>query len=131
VKAATDAVLPADASAAERIDGRIAGLGGWRAETLTRLRQLIHEACPEAVEEWKWQTPVWSCGGILCTGEAYKAVVKTTFMKGASLPDPKGLFNSSLDGATRRAIDFREGEAIDEAAFKALVRAAVTLNASA
>lgn len=111
------------------IDGRIAELGDWRGETLARLRALIREADPEVVEEWKWRgVPVWSHAGILCTGETYKAVVKMTFAKGASLPDPAGLFNSSLDGNTRRAIDVREGEAIDEAALKALVRAAVALN---
>lgn len=111
------------------IDARIAELGDWRGETLARLRALIHEADPEVVEEWKWRgVPVWSHGGILCTGETYKAVVKMTFAKGASLPDPAGLFNSSLDGNTRRAIDIREGEAIDEAALKAVVRAAVALN---
>lgn len=111
------------------IDGRIAELGDWRGETLARVRALIREADPEVVEEWKWRgVPVWSHAGILCTGETYKAVVKMTFAKGASLPDPAGLFNSSLDGNTRRAIDVREGEAIDEAALKALVRAAVALN---
>lgn len=111
------------------IDARIAELGDWRGETLARLRALIHEADPEVVEEWKWRgVPVWSHGGILCTGETYKAVVKMTFAKGASLPDPAGLFNSSLDGNTRRTIDIREGEPIDEAALKALVRAAVALN---
>ncbi|WP_334164180.1 DUF1801 domain-containing protein [Phenylobacterium sp.] len=113
------------------IDARIAELGDWRGETLARLRALIHEAEPEVVEEWKWRgVPVWSHGGILCTGETYKAVVKMTFAKGASLPDPAGLFNSSLEGNTRRAIDIREGEPIDEAALKALVRAAVALNAA-
>jgi hypothetical protein len=104
-------------------------LGDWRGETLARLRALIHEADPEVVEEWKWRgVPVWSHAGIITTGETYKAVVKLTFAKGASLPDPEGLFNSSLEGNTRRAIDIREGEAIDEAAFKALIRAAVALN---
>lgn len=112
------------------IDQRIASLPDWRGETLTRLRALIREACPDVVETWKWRgVPVWERQGILCTGETYKAVVKTTFAKGASLPDPKGLFNSSLDGGTRRAIDFREGETIDEAAFKGLIRAAAELNA--
>ena len=101
----------------------------WRGETLARVRALIRQADPEVVEEWKWRgVPVWSHGGILCTGEAYKAVVKLTFAKGAALPDPKGLFNSSLEGNTRRAIDIREGEAIDEAALTALIRAAVELN---
>jgi hypothetical protein len=113
----------------ELIDGRIEELGDWRGATLARLRALIHEADPDIEEAWKWRgVPVWEHGGIVTTGETYKQVVKLTFAKGASLPDPKGLFNSSLDGATRRAIDFREGEAIDEAAFKALVRAAVELN---
>ena len=112
------------------IDARIAELGDWRGATLARLRALIHEAVPDVVETWKWRgTPVWEKDGILCTGETYKAVVKTTFAKGASLPDPKKLFNSSLDGNVRRAIDFREGETFDEAAFKALVRAAVGANA--
>jgi hypothetical protein len=111
------------------IDGRIAALGDWRGATLARVRALIHEADPEVVEEWKWRgVPVWSHAGILCTGETYKSVVKLTFAKGASLEDPAGLFNSSLEGNTRRAIDIREGEAIDEAALKALVRAAVALN---
>jgi hypothetical protein len=113
----------------ELIDGRIEALGDWRGATLARLRALIHEADPDIEEAWKWRgVPVWEHGGIVTTGETYKQVVKLTFAKGASLPDPKGLFNSSLDGATRRAIDLREGEAIDEAAFKALVRAAVELN---
>lgn len=111
------------------IDGRIAELGDWRGETLARMRGLILEADPAIVEEWKWMgTPVWSCGGILCTGESYKQVVKLTFAKGASLPDPKKLFNSSLEGNTRRAIDIRVGEKPDAAAFKALVKAAVALN---
>ncbi|MBI1200779.1 MAG: DUF1801 domain-containing protein [Phenylobacterium sp.] len=115
--------------ASEQIDAKIAALGDWRGETLARLRALIREADPEVVEEVKWRgVPVWSHGGIICTGETYKAAVKTTFAKGASLDDPAGLFNSSLEGNTRRAIDFREGEAIDEAAFKALIRAAVALN---
>jgi hypothetical protein len=116
-------------SASELIDGRIAELGDWRGETLARLRALIREADPEVVEEWKWRgVPVWSHGGIITTGETYKAVVKLTFAKGASLDDPSGLFNSSLDGNVRRAIDIKEGEAIDEAALKALVRDAVALN---
>ncbi|WP_165190420.1 DUF1801 domain-containing protein [Caulobacter soli] len=114
----------------ELIDAAIKNLDGWRGETLARIRALIHEADPDVVEEWKWGIPVWSHDGILCTGETYKAAVKTTFAKGASLDDPSGLFNSSLEGATRRAIDFREGETIDAAAFKALIRAAVALNAS-
>lgn len=119
-----------DKSAAEKIDARIAELGGWRGETLARIRKLIKDADPEVVEEWKWENPVWSHGGIICTGEAYKAAVKTTFPKGASLSDPAGIFNSSLTGGTRRAIDFREGDAIDEAAFKALIQAAVAENLS-
>ena len=113
------------------IDARIVELGGWRGETLARLRALIKEADPDIVEEWKWRgVPVWSRGGIVCTGEAYKAVVKTTFARGAALDDPSGLFNASLEGNTRRAIDFREGDAIDAEAFKALVHAAVALNLS-
>ena len=116
--------------AARLIDGRIAELGGWRGETLARIRALVKQADPDVVEEWKWGVPVWSHAGILCTGEAYKNAVKTTFAKGASLEDPKGIFNSSLEGNTRRAIDFHEGAAIDEAGFKALIRAAVALNAS-
>ncbi len=116
-------------SASRLIDGRIEELGDWRGETLARVRALIRQADPEVVEEWKWRgVPVWSHAGILCTGETYKAAVKLTFAKGAALPDPKGLFNSSLDGNTRRAIDIREGEAIDEAALTALIRAAVALN---
>jgi hypothetical protein len=121
---------PLEGPPSELIDKAIAALEDWRGETLAKLRKLIHEADPDVVEEWKWGVPVWSHDGIVCTGETYKAAVKTTFAKGASVEDPKGLFNSSLDGATRRAIDFREGEAIDEEAFKALVRAAVVLNAS-
>ena len=115
-------------SAAEHIDQRIAELGDWRGETLAHIRRLILAADPEIVEEWKWGNPVWSKAGIICTGETYKAAVKTTFAKGASVADPKGLFNSSLDGATRRAIDFRAGESIDEAAFTALIRSAVAVN---
>ena len=111
------------------IDKRIAALGDWRGDTLARLRGLIREADPEVVETWKWRgVPVWEHAGILCTGETYKAVVKLTFAKGAALEDPSGLFNSSLEGNVRRAIDVREGEAIDEVAFKALIRAAVALN---
>ena len=118
-------------SASALIDQRIAELGDWRGETLSRVRALIREADPDVVEEWKWMgTPVWSHDGIICTGETYAAKVKLTFAKGASLPDPAGLFNASLDGNTRRAIDIGEGQAIDPAAFKALVRAAVALNAS-
>jgi hypothetical protein len=120
----------------QKIDTRIAELGDWRGETLGRMRKLIHEADPEVVEEWKWAkatnpgTPVWSHDGIICTGESYKQAVKLTFMKGASLDDPTGLFNSSLDGNARRAIDIHEGEQIDAAAFKALIQAAVELNTS-
>lgn len=110
------------------IDQRIAALGDWRGETLARMRTLIHEAAPDVVEEWKWNTPVWSHDGILCTGEAYKNAVKLTFARGAALADPAGLFNSSLDGNTRRAIDIPEGAEVDAAAFKALVRAAAALN---
>jgi len=111
------------------IDARIQELGDWRGETLARVRALIHEALPDVVEEWKWRgVPVWSHGGILCTGETYKAVVKLTFAKGASLEDPKGLFNSSLEGNTRRAIDIREGETPDGEALKALIRAAAAKN---
>jgi|SRR5690242_7389622 hypothetical protein len=113
------------------IDARITELGDWRGKTLSRLRALIKRADPEVVEEWKWRgVPVWSHDGLICTGETYKSVVKMTFAKGASLEDPSGLFNSSLEGNTRRAIDFREGDRIDETALKALVRAAVALNAS-
>ena len=117
--------------ASEMIDERIEALGDWRGEALKRVRALIREADPEAVETWKWRgVPVWEHKGIICTGETYKQVVKLTFAKGASLPDPTGLFNSSLDGNVRRAIDIRESEAIDEAALKALVRAAAELNLS-
>jgi hypothetical protein len=119
-------------SPSQLIDARINELGDWRGETLARVRRLITEADPEVVEEWKWRgVPVWSHAGIVCTGETYKNVVKLTFAKGASLEDPAGLFNSSLEGNTRRAIDIREGEEIDEEALKALVRAAVALNTSA
>lgn len=111
------------------IDARIAELGDWRGETLARARELIMEADPEAVEEWKWRgVPVWSHAGIICTGETYRNAVKLTFARGASLEDPSGLFNSSLEGNTRRAIDFHEGDEIDEEAFRALIRAAVDLN---
>lgn len=113
------------------IDERIAGLGGWRGEMLAALRALIHEADPEIVEEWKWSNPVWSHDGILCTGEAYKSAVKMTFPKGASLPDPKGLFNASLEGNVRRAIDFKEGAKIDKPALKSLIQAAVKANRKA
>jgi len=118
-------------SATDLIDRKIVELGDWRGKTLSRMRKLIKEADPRVVEEWKWMgTPVWSNDGIICTGESYKSVVKLTFAKGASLKDPAKLFNSSLEGNTRRAIDIREGEEVDAAAFKALVRAAVALNAS-
>ena len=118
-------------SPSQMIDARIKELDDWRGEMLSRLRTLIKEADPEVVEEWKWRgVPVWSHNGLICTGETYKSVVKMTFAKGAALKDPSGLFNSSLDGNTRRAIDFHEGEKIDEEALKALVRAAVTLNES-
>ena len=112
------------------IDAHIKELGGWRGETLARIRVLIKEADPAVVEEWKWDIPVWSHDGIICTGETYKSAVKTTFAKGAALADPAKLFNSSLEGKVRRAIDFPEGGKIDEKAFKALIRAAVALNAS-
>lgn len=124
---------PTDADsrpATVRIDERIASLADWRGATLARLRALIRAADPAIVEEWKWDTPVWSRDGIVCTGEHYKAVVKLTFPKGASLPDPAGLFNASLEGRMRRAIDLREGELPDADAFQALVRAAVALNAA-
>jgi len=123
--------LPNRESPSALIDERIRELADWRGEMLGRLRALVKEADPEVVEEWKWRgVPVWSHGGIICTGETYKAVVKMTFAKGASLDDPSRLFNSSLDGNTRRAIDFHEGEAINEAALKSLIRAAVALNQS-
>jgi len=119
---------PADAS--KLIDGRIKELDGWRGEMLSRLRALIHQADPKVVEEWKWEVPVWSHDGIICTGESYKKAVKLTFAKGASVADPSGLFNSSLEGGTRRAIDFRETDKIDEKPFKALIREAVKVNAA-
>ncbi len=118
-------------SASALIDEKIKELGDWRGKTLAKVREIIHEADPEIVEEWKWMgTPIWSHGGIVCTGETYKNVVKMTFPKGAALRDPSGLFNSSLDGNVRRAIDIHEGEEIDANAFKALIRAAVALNTS-
>ena len=118
-------------SPSQMIDARINELGDWRGETLARIRSLIRQADPEVVEEWKWRgVPVWSHAGIICTGETYKNVVKMTFAKGALLEDPSGLFNSSLEGNTRRAIDFHEGDKIDEKALKALIRAAVALNTS-
>lgn len=117
--------------ASELIDNRIADLGDWRGKTLSQMRQLIKAAVPDVVEEWKWMgTPVWSHGGIICTGESYKAIVKLTFAKGASIDDPAKLFNSSLDGNTRRAIDIHEGETVDADAFKALIRAAADFNAA-
>jgi hypothetical protein len=120
----------ADASASQLIDARIEELGDWRGETLARVREVIHQADPEVVEEWKWRVPVWSHDGIVCTGETYKKAVKLTFAQGASVDDPSGLFNSSLEGKVRRAIDIHEGEEIDAEAFKALFRAAVDLNNS-
>lgn len=118
-------------AASRLIDAKIGELADWRGETLARIRTLIKQADPDIVEEWKWNVPVWSHAGILCTGETYKSAVKMTFAKGASLEDPSGLFNSSLEGNTRRAIDLREGDKIDEKALKALIRAAVALNTSA
>ena len=125
-RAAKKAVSPS-----KLIDARIEELDDWRGELLRRIRALIHEADPDVVEEWKWRgVPVWSHDGLICTGETYKSVVKMTFAKGASLKDPSGLFNSSLEGNTRRAIDFHEGDKVNEKAFKTLIRAAVTLNKS-
>ena len=115
-------------SASALIDEKIKGLGDWRGKRLARVRELVHEADPEIVEEWKWETPVWSHGGLVCTGEAYKKVVKMTFARGAALKDPSGLFNSSLEGTVRRAIDIHEDDTLDETALKDLVRAAVALN---
>jgi hypothetical protein len=117
-------------SPSQLIDARIKELGDWRGKMLSRLRALVKEADPEVVEEWKWSVPVWSHDGLICTGETYKSAVKLTFAKGAALKDPSGLFNSSLKGNTRRAIDFHEAAKIDEEAFKTLIRAAVTLNKS-
>ncbi|ESQ94664.1 DUF1801 domain-containing protein [Asticcacaulis benevestitus] len=114
--------------ASQLIDETIQAYADWRGVTLAHLRALIREADPDVIEEWKWNIPVWSHDGIICTGETYKAAVKTTFPKGASLPDPAGLFNASLEGATRRAIDVREGDTIDAEAFKALIKAAIALN---
>jgi hypothetical protein len=123
---------PDEMTPSDRIDARIAELGDWRGETLARVRAVIRTADPGIVETWKWRgVPVWERGGIVCTGETYKAVVKLTFAKGASLDDPSGLFNASLDGGTRRAIDIRQGETIDADALTALIRAAVAFNASA
>lgn len=122
---------PAAASASRLIDGRIKELGDWRGEMLAHVRALIKQAVPDVIEEWKWRgVPVWEHNGIICTGETYKAVVKLTFAKGASLDDPKGLFNSSLEGNARRAIDIHEGEKVDERAFRTLVKAAAELNGS-
>jgi hypothetical protein len=121
---------PSGLSPSKLIDAKIAALGDWRGELLARLRALIKAADPEVTEEWKWSIPVWSHNGIICTGETYKKVVKTTFAKGASLADPSHLFNSSLEGNTRRAIDFHEGDKLDEKALKALIRAAVASNKS-
>jgi hypothetical protein len=123
---------PTGNAASANITQRIEELGDWRGDTLAHLRQLIHDADPNIEEEWKWRgTPVWSHDGIVCTGESYKQVVKLTFARGAALPDPKKLFNSSLEGNTRRAIDLREGEKINEAAFKQLIRAAIAANSAA
>jgi hypothetical protein len=123
---------PDDQAASAKITQRIEDLGGWRGKTLARLRQLIHDADPGIQEEWKWMgTPVWSHDGIVCTGESYKQVVKLTFARGASIKDPKKLFNSSLEGNVRRAIDFREGDKINEAGFRQLIRAAVATNSAA
>ncbi len=119
---------PEGESPSQRIDARIKELGGWRGKTLAHVRALIRQADPQGVEEWKWRVPVWSHDGIICTGEAYKSAVKLTFAKGASVKDPSRLFNASLDGNTRRAIDLHEGDEIDEEAFKALIRAAAALN---
>lgn len=123
-------VTPGRDAVALQIDQRLAELADWRGALLARLRALILAADPAVLEEWKWNVPVWSCAGILCTGESYKKAVKLTFPKGASLPDPKGLFNASLEGKVRRAIDFAEGAPLDEAAFTALIRAAIALNRS-
>jgi hypothetical protein len=128
----TESGSQGSASPSRLIDARIEELGDWRGEMLRRLRAVVKKADPDVVEEWKWRgVPVWSHDGMICTGETYTNVVKMTFAKGAALDDPSGLFNSSLDGTTRRAIDFREGDAIDETALTALVRAAVTLNTTA
>lgn len=123
-KSTQDTATPAS----ELIDARIAELDDWRGEMLASLRAVIRAADPDVVEEWKWSVPVWSHDGLICTGEAYKQTVKMTFAKGASVPDPSGLFNSSLDGNTRRAIDFREGDKVNEKALKALIQAAIAVN---
>ena len=128
--ATTKGATTKDESPSRLIDARIKELGDWRGKTLSHVRALIKQADPEVVEEWKWRVAVWSHDGIICTGETYKSAVKLTFAKGASLKDPSGLFNSSLEGNTRRAIDIHEGDEIDEAAFKTLIRAAATLNRS-
>jgi hypothetical protein len=122
--------MTAPSTPAELIDEKISTLSDWRGPSLARIRQMIHEAIPDVIEEWKWSVPVWSHAGILCTGETYKKAVKLTFPKGAALADPAGLFNASLEGKARRAIDIHEGEQIDADAFKALIRAAAALNAS-
>ncbi len=132
MKKATAGAAAGGDSPSRHIDARIKELGDWRGETLARIRTLIRQADPDVVEEWKWRgVPVWSHAGIICTGETYKEVVKMTFAKGAALADPSGLFNASLEGNTRRAIDLREGDRIDETALTALIRAAVALNTSA
>jgi hypothetical protein len=123
-------VTPKGKSPARLIDAKIKGLDDWRGKTLAHVRALIKQADPEVAEEWKWEVPVWSHAGLICTGETYKSAVKLTFAKGAALKDPKGLFNSSLEGKVRRAIDIHEGDKINEAAFKTLIRAAVALNKS-
>jgi len=129
-KSAKRSGSPQGPSASQMIDQRIKELDDWRGEMLARLRAVIKQADPDVVEEWKWAVPVWSHDGLICTGETYKSAVKLTFAKGAALDDPSGLFNSSLEGNTRRAIDFRQGEKLDEKALKALIRAAVKLNTS-
>jgi hypothetical protein len=132
VKKSISAEAKAGASASQHIDARIKELGDWRGETLARVRSIIKQAVPDVVEEWKWRgVPVWEHDGIICTGETYKAVVKMTFARGAALDDPTDLFNSSLEGNTRRAIDFHKGDKIDEKALKALIREAAALNVSA
>jgi hypothetical protein len=127
----TKSTRPQETSASALISKRIAELGDWRGDTLARMRKLIQDADPKVVEEWKWGGPVWSCNGIICTGETYKRAVKLTFAKGAALKDPKRLFNSSLTGNVRRAIDIHEGEDVDQKAFTALVRAAIAANGKA
>lgn len=127
---ARKSAAPSGKSASRMIDGRIKELGDWRGKMLSQIRSLVKQADPDVVEEWKWENPVWSHDGLICTGESYKNIVKMTFAKGAALQDPSGLFNSSLGGGTRRAIDFHEGEKINEDALKALIRSAVALNTS-